>query len=152
NPEHGIRIGRPIANTSFWILDSSMQICPIGVVGEIYIGGDGVALGYLNRPDLTSERFVPDPFGKDAGARLYKTGDLGRWRTDGELECLGRNDFQVKIRGFRIELGDIESVLLKQAEVASAVVVAREDTPGDKALAAYLVQSSGQQIDIDQLR
>jgi amino acid adenylation domain-containing protein len=139
NPREGITIGRPIANTSVWILDKEMQICPIGVAGEIHIGGDGVALGYLNLPGITAKRFIPDPFAKESGLRLYRTGDLGRWRNDGKLECLGRMDFQVKVRGFRIELGEIESVLSCHVAVRQAVVMAREDRVGDTRLVAYLI-------------
>jgi amino acid adenylation domain-containing protein len=139
NPREGITIGRPIANTSVWILDKEMQICPIGVAGEIHIGGDGVALGYLNLPGVTAKRFIPDPFAKESGLRLYRTGDLGRWRNDGKLECLGRMDFQVKVRGFRIELGEIESVLSCHVAVRQAVVMAREDRVGDTRLVAYLI-------------
>ena len=137
SPEPVITIGRPIANTTIRVLNGSMQPCPAGVAGEIYIGGDGVALGYLNRPELTAERFIADPYGKDED-RLYKTGDLGRWRTDGEIECLGRVDFQVKVRGYRIELGEIESVLAKHPSVKQAVVVAREERQGDVRLVAYV--------------
>jgi len=137
SPRRGITIGRPISNTTIRILDGRMQQCPIGVAGEIYIGGDGLALGYLNRPELTAERFLPDPHGKK-GELLYRTGDLGRWRPDGEIECLGRVDFQVKIRGFRIELGEIESALGELPAVQQAVVVAREEDKGDVRLVAYL--------------
>ncbi|MEQ1514838.1 MAG: amino acid adenylation domain-containing protein, partial [Lysobacteraceae bacterium] len=132
-----ITIGRPIANTQVYLLDSQRQPVPIGAIGEIHIGGDGVALGYLNRPELTAERFLDDPFSAEAGARMYKTGDLGRWMADGNIEYLGRNDFQVKIRGFRIELGEIEAALAACEGVREAVVIAREDSLGEKRLVAY---------------
>ncbi|WP_350307785.1 AMP-binding enzyme, partial [Photorhabdus viridis] len=116
---------------------------PLGVIGEIYIGGAGVARGYLNRPELTAERFIPNPFSTVSGARLYKTGDLGHWLPDGNIEYLGRNDFQVKLRGFRIEPGEIETQLVQYLGVEEAVVVAREDMPGDTRLVAYLRPQSG---------
>ena len=141
--ESDISIGRPIANTTVWILDEQQQLCPIGVPGEIWIGGDGVTLGYLNRPALTAERFIADPFAGTPGARLYRTGDRGRWRADGLLEHLGRLDSQVKVRGYRIELGEIEVGLASHADVARAVVIDREDRPGDVRLVAYVVARPG---------
>jgi amino acid adenylation domain-containing protein len=131
-----IPIGRPIANTTVYILDRYVQPVPIGVRGELYIGGDGVALGYLNDPALTAERFLIDPFSQQPHARMYKTGDMGRWLADGNIEFLGRNDYQVKIRGFRIELGEIETALAQHPAVYEAVVLAREEN-GDKRLVAY---------------
>jgi amino acid adenylation domain-containing protein len=149
---HRVPIGRPIANTQIYVLDARLQPVPIGVAGEVHIGGVGVARGYLKRPELTAERFIDDPFSTEPGARLYKTGDLGRWLADGNLEYLGRNDFQVKIRGFRIELGEIESALAACNGVREAVVIAREDTPGDKRLVAYLLTAAGSTPDVAALR
>jgi arthrofactin-type cyclic lipopeptide synthetase C len=132
-----IPIGRPIANTRIYILDGHRAPVPLGAAGELYIAGVGVARGYLNRPELTAERFVKDPFVADGEARMYKTGDLGRWLANGTIEFLGRNDLQVKIRGYRIELGEIETRLAECAGVREAVVTAQEDTMGDKRLIAY---------------
>ncbi len=130
-------IGAPIANSRVYILDEHRSPAPIGVPGELYIAGICVASGYLNRPDLTNERFLPDPFTAEPGASMYKTGDLARWRSDGIIDYLGRNDFQVKIRGFRVELGEIETRIANFSGVRDVAVVAREDTPGVKRLVAY---------------
>jgi len=136
-------IGRPIANTQAYLVDGQREPVPIGVPGEILLGGAGLARGYLNRPELTAEKFIPNPFSTEPGARLYRTGDLGRYLPDGRIEYLGRLDRQVKIRGFRIELGEIESVLREVSEVRDVVTVVREDTPGDQRLVAYLVSRDG---------
>ncbi len=138
-----VTIGRPIGNTEVFILDKFLQPVPIGVAGELHIGGDGLARGYLRRPDLTAEKFIAHPFNPDSDARLYKTGDLVRYLPNGNIEFLGRIDHQVKIRGFRIELGEIESVLRQHSGINETVVVAREDTPGDKRVVAYFVPANG---------
>jgi amino acid adenylation domain-containing protein len=141
-----IPIGRPISNTQIYILDANCLPVPIGVAGEIHIGGDGVALGYLNRPELSAQKFIPDPFSSDPQSRLYKSGDLGRWREDGVIEFLGRLDDQVKIRGFRVELGEIEAHLVRHNHVKNAVVIARVDAQGRKLLAAYVVADLAEKI------
>ena len=137
-----ITIGHPIANTQIYIVDPQLQVLPIGVPGELYIGGEGLARGYLNRPELTAERFVPNPYGQP-GTRLYRTGDLARWLPNGQIECLGRIDYQVKVRGFRIELGEIETNLLQYAGIKEAVVTVRDDKVGEPTLCGYFVPGSG---------
>lgn len=134
-----ISIGKPIANTQTYILDNELRPMAVGASGELHIGGDGLARGYLNRPEMTADKFVPNPFSRRPGARLYKTGDLARYLPDGNIEFLGRLDHQVKIRGYRVELGEIEAALLQLPTVKAAVVVMREDTPGDRRLVAYVI-------------
>ncbi len=145
-----IPIGKPILNTQVYVLDSQLLPVASGGIGDLWIGGDGVVRGYLNRPELTAERFIKDPFRR--GGRLYCTGDQARFLADGNLEFLGRADFQVKIRGFRIELGEIETALEAQPDIKQAVVVAREDQSGDKILAAFLVPKPGSSVNPDALR
>ncbi len=151
-PHTGISIGKPIANTEIYILDAHRQPVPVGVAGEIYIGGHGLARGYHRRPDLTADRFVPHRFSNDLDARLYRTGDLARYREDGRIVHLGRIDHQVKIRGFRIELGEIEAVLGRHPKLSQAVVTAREDQLGLKQLVAYVVSAETSRPESDELR
>jgi amino acid adenylation domain-containing protein len=146
-----ISIGRPIDNTQVRILDALARPCPIGVPGEIAIGGAGLSLGYLDRPELNADRLIPDPQATDAQARVYRTGDRGRWRNDGRIEHLGRLDFQVKLRGFRIELGDVETNLMRHPDITQAVALVREDRPGDQRLVAYLA-GSAREVDEGELR
>jgi acyl-coenzyme A synthetase/AMP-(fatty) acid ligase/aryl carrier-like protein len=150
--DHVVPIGRPIANTQIHLLDRRLEPVPLGVSGELHIGGIGLGRGYLDRPELTAEKFIPNPFSEEAGARLYKSGDLAHYRADGYVEFLGRIDDQVKIRGVRIELGEIEEALSQHPSVREAVVLAREDQPGEKRLVAYLVAMSGEVIDAAELR
>ena len=139
-----VPIGRPISNTKLYILDNNGLPAPVGENGELHIGGVQVARGYLNRPELTGEKFIADPFSDDQSARLYKTGDLCRFLPDGNIEYLGRIDFQVKIRGNRVELGEIEAAILKDPSVKDCVVLAREDSPGEQRLVAYIIGNNGQ--------
>lgn len=147
-----VSIGRPIANTQMWILDAHLQPLPVGVPGEMYIGGTGVAQGYWKRPELTAERFIPDPFSDTPGAKLYRTGDIARWLPDGRLECLGRQDHQVKVRGFRIELGEIEAGLRELPGVEEAVVLAQETAGDERRLVAYVASGAGTAPDAASLR
>jgi len=144
-----IPIGKPIQNTQVYVLDRWGEPTPVGVGGELYIGGAGVARGYLKRPELTRERFLENRFG---AGRLYRTGDLVKWRSDGNLEFLGRRDEQVKIRGYRIELGEIEACLLEQAGIKEVVVIARDEATGQKRLVAYVVGQAGSELDVEAIK
>ena len=147
-----INLGKPIANTSIYVLNTEFQPVPVGYPGELFIGGDGLAKGYFNLPELTREKFLPDPFSKRPGARMYRTGDLVQQTEEGKLEFLNRVDSQVKIRGFRIELGEIESALTQYPTIRDNIVLVREDTPGDKRLVAYLIKRENQETDLTELR
>jgi len=147
-----VPLGKPLANEEIYILDKQLQPVPVGLAGELYIGGKGLSRGYLNRAEFTAERFIPNPHGAAQGGRLYRTGDKARYLPDGNIEFLGRFDHQVKVRGYRIELGEIEVLLAAHPDVAEAVVVARDETVGGKQLVAYVTADRDAAIDIGQLR
>lgn len=147
-----IPIGKPIANTTIYILDNELQLNPIGVPGELCIGGEGVTNGYFNRPELTKEKFIDDYFSTKTGSKIYRTGDLACYRSDGTIEFIGRLDHQIKMRGYRIELGEIESLLSSHSDVRESVVIAREDVPGDQRIVAYVIPKNGNRTGGDQLR
>jgi len=151
-PVNNVSIGRSLVNQTVQVLDEYLQPLPTGLAGELVIGGAGVVRGYWQRPELTAERFLPDPFATARGARMYRTGDLARFLPDGRLECLGRVDHQVKIRGYRVELGEIEALLRAHSQVREAAVVLREDTPGDQRLVAYLRSTSGNALPADEMK
>jgi amino acid adenylation domain-containing protein len=150
--EEGVGIGRPVSNTRAYVLESGMELTPVGVVGELYLGGEQLARGYWRRAGTTAEQFVPDPFNREPGGRVYRTGDRARWRRDGSLEFVGRMDEQVKLRGYRIDMGEVESTLRRQPGVAQCVVVVKEDEPGNQYLVAYLVAEINIEIDMRELR
>ena len=147
-----VPIGRPIANAQMWVLDGGLRPAPVGVTGELYVGGLGVARGYLSRAGLTAERFIPHPYSAEGGERLYRTGDLGRYLAGGEVEYLGRADEQVKVRGYRIEVGEVEAALRRCASVRECAVTAREDEPGDRRLVGYVVAAEGAAAQAGELR
>ncbi|HZD08569.1 MAG TPA: amino acid adenylation domain-containing protein, partial [Candidatus Limnocylindrales bacterium] len=147
-----VPIGSPVANTHVYILNEWLRPAPLGAIGELYLAGEGLARGYLNRPDLTADRFVPNPFSVTGGERMYRTGDNARYLPDGKLEFFGRTDQQIKLRGYRVELGEIETALMSCDGVASAVVIVREDRPGEKRLTGYVVANSEVKLDPAELR
>src|SRR3990170_8164260 len=149
--DEAVPLGRPIANTQIYLLDSDLNLVPIGVPGELYIGGEGLARGYWQRPELTAERFLPDPFSVEPGRRLYRTGDLARYRADGRLEYLGRTDHQVKLRGHRIELGEIESCLNRHPQITQGLVLVRKDED-DTRLVAYVQPALGASVTDQELQ
>lgn len=147
-----IPIGRPIGNTQVYILDAALRLVPFGLPGELYVGGDGLATGYINRPDLTKERFIPNPFSDDPTSRLYKTGDQVRYLADGNIEFIGRVDHQVKIRGYRLELGEIESALRQQDGIEDAIAIVTEDSPTHKRLIGYVTAAQGMTLDLNAIK